>query len=215
LVARIPIDETAFDVLDDEKAWMLGLLWSDGSLMPLGRDSHELQITSKDRIVPETLASISNSSHKIGTVNRPPPRFTLYRIRIGSTGHLAHRLFDLGFAHYKDDRGPPRIPSDLVPAFALGYFDGDGCVTIRHSKSLSGGKPWKKDYLRCQFSGPLAASWIEPILRSQSIKGSVTEQGGRKRLILAHKSSLRLYDYMYRPDCMCLARKREIFERFL
>jgi len=214
--ARIPIDETAFDVLDDRKAWMLGLLWSDGSLMPRGRDRHILKLSSKDRIIPETLASILNSSHKIGTINCPPPQSTSYRIQICLTfSPLAHRLFDLGFACYKDDRRPPKIPSDLLPAFIRGYFDGDGCVWILHYKSPPDRKPRKKDYLRCELSGPLAASWIAPILRGQSIKGFFKEQKGRKRLILAHESSLRLYDYMYRPDCICLARKRKIFEKFL
>lgn len=208
---RIPIDETAFDVLDDKKAWILGLLWSDGSLMPLGRDRYMLKLSSIDRIVPETLASILNSSHKIGTINCPPWS-TCYRIQIGIVFNpLAKHLIDLGYARYKDDRTPPKIPSDLLPAFIRGYFDGDGCVSIVHIK------PRKKDYhyLRCYLAGPLAVSWVEPILRDQSIKGSISEHDGRKRLCLSHESSLRLYDYMYRPGCICLARKRKIFERFL
>ena len=107
MVARIPIDDTAFDVLDDEKAWMLGLLWSDGSLMPVGRDSYRLGISSIDRMVPEALASILNSSHKIGTINCPPSQSTLYLIQINLVFEpLAKRLLDLGFVLDQADGDP-------------------------------------------------------------------------------------------------------------
>ena len=125
-----------------EMAYVLGFLYADGDIQDV-RDSSRAQyvhFASKDRDILEAIKNALKSEHKI--YYRAPKKTLyangkiyensgIYSLRIGSK-KMFNDLLEFGLTPRKSLSVKfPSIPSHYFPYFARGYFDGDGCITIK------------------------------------------------------------------------------------
>ena len=132
-----------FDNIDSyAKAYIVGFIAADGALVKT-KTTTTLTITIKyeDRAVLEFIKSEIGNEHKLLEIIRPSsfdPSKTIHHIRYSiSDKHIAKSLNKLGITSNKSlsiGNIIKNIPYDYRDAFIIGYFDGDGSVSIRDGK---------------------------------------------------------------------------------
>lgn len=124
------IDETTFETIDtDNKAYLLGLICSDGSI---DNDGYGFQICSKDIEILEYAKSILNSDHSICKVSSYDTRtkkvYTRYNVHFCSK-KMVNDLKKMGLTNNKSfDCVMPEFDNIYFWSFLRGLFDGDGTV---------------------------------------------------------------------------------------
>ena len=129
-----------FDTIDSyAKAYIVGFIAADGALVKT-RTSTTLTITIKyeDRAVLEFIKSEIGNEHKLQEIIRPSSFDSskiIHHIRYTiSDRHITKALNALGITSNKSlSMGNiiKNIPYEYRDAFIIGYFDGDGSITIR------------------------------------------------------------------------------------
>jgi len=124
------IDVNCFKNIDNnDKAYLLGLLVSDGSIDKMG---YGFQLCSKDIELLKYAKIILHSEHKIITVNtfdkRTNKNYTHYNIRF-SRKEIVNDLKILGLTNNKSLTAKmPNIENKYIWHFIRGIFDGDGSI---------------------------------------------------------------------------------------
>lgn len=117
------INTKFFDTWTEESAYVLGLIFSDGTLT---RDKNRLvvRISSSDKEILEKVKGAMQSEHAITEYEGH------YSFGFGNK-ELIERLQEFGLTQRKSKEGtlPKQIPADFIPHFVRGYFDGDGHFT--------------------------------------------------------------------------------------
>lgn len=110
---------------------------------------------------------------------------------------------------------PEQLPSDLVPAYIRGYFDGDGTVFTRYHSRATGQYPETV----CRFiSGSIPfLNRLQKELSKRNIKTSGIFRNQQTNAFILPVSSQREnllpFSNMLYLDCtVCLERKRAIFQ---
>ena len=129
-----------FDTIDSyAKAYIVGFIAADGALVKT-KTGTALTITIKyeDKAVLEFIKSEIGNEHKLQEIIRPSSfdsSKTIHHIRyVISDRFIAQALNKLGITSNKSlSMGNiiKNIPYEYRDAFIIGYFDGDGSVTIR------------------------------------------------------------------------------------
>lgn len=129
-----------FDNIDSyAKAYIVGFIAADGALVKT-RTSTTLTITIKyeDKAILEFIKSEVGNEHKLQEIIRPSSFDSskiIHHIRYTiSDRHITQALNKLGITSNKSlSMGNiiKNIPYEYRDAFIIGYFDGDGSVTIR------------------------------------------------------------------------------------
>jgi len=126
-------DERIFETIDsEEKAYWFGVLYADGNTSSIG---NKIEITLKDEEhlykFKEFLNCSNNVREKI--VNNTP----YYRISKRNV-KLWEDLVNHGCIPNKSlVKDFPIIEKELLRHFVRGYFDGNGCISIRNDKVLT------------------------------------------------------------------------------
>jgi hypothetical protein len=203
---KMTVDESCFDTLDDERAWLLGWLFADCHLR-MKDGYHALSIETVDELVVKTFVSTLKTEHHIFRRQRSNGKPTM-GVHIYGLRTLGPKLEGLGLRIGKTERLPPRIEDIYIRPFIRGYFDGDGSVS---SRPLS-----KGNRLQMNIKGPTAILlWIEENLRQEGICGSHHKELNSFRLSYKIDSSIKFYRWAYHDGCACLPRKRMRFEDFI
>lgn len=123
--SRSPTSDV-FDIMTADKAWVLGVIWSDGNLL-----GHRVQVTSTDIEIVNQISSV------LGTVNAVRPKGTT---SIGKSAweiafankRISEKLRSMGLHERKSHtiRWPVGLNSSIVGPFLRGVFDGDGTVVF-------------------------------------------------------------------------------------
>lgn len=119
-----------FDIIDShEKAYFLGYWYADGYIntSPYGV-SMGIGLQLQDVYILEKLKEEMNIPNKIGIYkNSAKLQYT--------DKHTYQNLQKLGVKENKShlDFGLPNISEEFMHSFILGYFDGDGCITIKNT----------------------------------------------------------------------------------
>lgn len=123
------------------KAYIVGFIAADGCLVKTkSGSSHTLTITVKeeDGDVLNFIKSEIGNSHSLLHIERPSkynPNKIIHHIRYSITNrNITTDLYALGITSNKSLTMPDiigNIPYEYRDAFIIGYFDGDGSVTIR------------------------------------------------------------------------------------
>lgn len=129
-----------FDNIDSySKAYIVGFIAADGALVKT-KTTTSLTITLKyeDRAVLEFIKSEIGNEHKLQEIIRPSSfdsSKTIHHIRyVISNKYITKSLNNLGITSNKSltmENIIENIPYEYRDAFIIGYFDGDGSVTVR------------------------------------------------------------------------------------
>lgn len=139
---QYPLREDYFATIDTEdKAYILGLIYSDGSMVPT-RNSMEICLQEDDRSLLEEISnriylSPKPLGHREGRqmlvggkayMCKPQYRFSIVSKRtfgdLTSLGLPPDKSLVLTFP------SADKVPENLVQHFIRGYYDGDGCLTV-------------------------------------------------------------------------------------
>lgn len=139
-----------FEKWSPEMAYVLGFLYADGDIEDVRKSSRTQYITfaSVDKGILESIRKVMCSEHNLNY--RAPRKITygngktyessgIYRLRIGSK-KMFDDLLKLGLTPRKSltIKFPDNIPNNYFSHFVRGYFDGDGCVTIKRGIGKNG-----------------------------------------------------------------------------
>ena len=136
------IDEEFFDSWSPNMAYILGLIYADGSLIDVRKSSRTqyFSISSCDKCLLIKVKSALKSNHKISIrkakmifiKGKEYLRSDHYRLRVGSK-KMYKSLISRGLSTKKSlTMKFPSMPNEYLSYFLRGYFDGDGCVYIRN-----------------------------------------------------------------------------------
>jgi len=189
---KLTLDETAFDILDEERAAMLGLLMADGTLtLSYGYPSLSLKLIDREPLT--RLQAILKTSHKIGEVHPHLKGYVCkpqYQVRFYGLRRLGPKLQGLGLTHPNATRVPRSIPQELERHLIRGYFEGGGsCWFDARQRGVCS-----------NFVGhPLMLGWIRLILKEAGISGCYARSGGGDcwRIQFRDATSKKLYHYLY------------------
>lgn len=144
-----------FDVINSyAKSYIVGFIAADGALVKT-KSSTTLTITIKyeDKAVLEFIKSEIGNEHKLQEIVRPSSfdhSKNIHHIRYTiSDRHITQALNKLGITTNKSlSMGDiiKNIPYEYRDAFIIGYFDGDGSVTIRDEEYPNNRGILCKDY---------------------------------------------------------------------
>lgn len=136
------LNQTFFDTIDTEaKAYLLGLLWADGSLSKTAKrysGNNRLSISQKiddiDQLHKIQMALNSNYSLYMSTTNNAYSKnHKIATLSINSV-YLVNQLECLGMCNKESRTSIPKMPNNLTHHFIRGYFDGDGCLSVYQQK---------------------------------------------------------------------------------
>lgn len=120
---RYAVDESYFETIDTEgKAYFLGLMYSDGSVMERG-----FYLKLKDE---DVIQQFKEELHAEAPIRRIETPWDAYIIQIYSQKLCLH-LINQGCVPNKTRViQVPSLRSDLYRHFIRGFFDGDGCLQL-------------------------------------------------------------------------------------
>ena len=123
-----------FDVIDtEEKAYFLGILYSDGCILP---KEHKIQLHMCDLDVLEKFKKALDHPGNILYPKRySETRKQSYKFQVFGK-EMVKALVGHGCTPRKSNtlEAPKTVPSELIRHFIRGYFDGDGCISL-HTRS--------------------------------------------------------------------------------
>ena len=133
-------NEDYFSIIDSHaKAYIVGFIAADGALVKT-KTTTTLTITIKyeDKEVLEFIKSEIGNTHRLQEIRRPSsfnPESEIHHIRYTlSSPSITRDLMALGIEYNKSltmGNIIGNIPEQYRDAFIIGYFDGDGSVTVR------------------------------------------------------------------------------------
>lgn len=219
VLVKYSVNEAFFETWSPSMAYVLGFLFSDGSMedAPYIRGKYiRVSSTDLDRIT--LIRSLLCSRHTIvksRKSNRHKPQFLL---RIGSK-KLFDSLVVFGMTPRKSmTMRFPTVPTLVLPFFILGYFDGDGCVYV---SSRNPARPTRLKTIFTSGSKKFLEK-LQSILANDAcmVGGGVYTHGSTKgtfQLCYTARDSMRLYLFMYKNReaiTLALKRKYAIFTRY-
>ncbi|MBI4434667.1 hypothetical protein HY635_02520 [Candidatus Uhrbacteria bacterium] len=218
---RATCDESFFDTWTPESAYVLGYFAADGCMFRNPRGSYYLDFTSTDRELIILAKRLLQAPQHISAF--PPKRRAKkirYHLQIGSK-RLFKQLRALGFTERKSlTLRWPAVPSDVLPHFVRGYFDGDGCIGVgTYARGRSRPGQYYHAY-RARFTSGSKPFLIRLRLLLQSFAGvaggSIFLKGsdGGFDLEFSNGDTQRLFHFMYSTATEKLYLRRK-YEKFL
>ena len=133
------VDDDFFETIDcEEKAYCLGLIYSDGNIISSKKwDSKLISLTQseKDKDILEHFKKLTKSESNICESKVKGEKY--YKINIHSK-KMFDDLNNLGVVERKSLvlTFPDFLPNELIGHFIRGYFDGDGCIWESKRKKM-------------------------------------------------------------------------------
>lgn len=195
-------------------AYVLGYIYADGSLEDASylRGKY-LRVSSTDKELVTLVKKALDSKHKFVVSNISDPRRKIrYLLRIGSH-KIYNDLTKLGLYPNKSlTMKFPKVPSQFLPHFIRGYFDGDGHVGIE----TKGGQFKKVRLIFVSGSLNFLISLATELNNRLGLKINKVYKGWRAyRLAYSTSDSVKIFKYLYKDaDEVFLKRKYAIFKKF-
>jgi len=185
------MNRTAFRIVTPEIGWILGVIFTDGSL---NEKVQRLTICSKDKVLLEQINRILASNHPIAG----PCADTTYHLCFVGTQLIADlRAFGLTPRKSRTLQWPDTLPIAMYPHFVRGLYDGDGGFYMDKRNRYS---PLCSCYT--SSSAPFV-NRLYAMLKTHAgiIGGSCgTRKTGATRLELCHKQSVKLAHWIYNTE---------------
>ena len=211
-------NENFFKKWSPEMAYVLGFFTADGSMIKNKKGAHFIDFYSNDKDILEKIKYTASLEHKITHVIRKSVKWNdSYKLQIGSREWYKD-LQNFGLTQNKSRVvRMPKIPTEYLPHFVRGYFDGDGNVHM--------GRYWRKDRKnwKWQFSVSFVSGsrlfledlWIS--LKRYVNGGHINIKNREYGLVFSKLDSIALFKFMYHnvPTKLFLERKYITFQKAL
>lgn len=209
---RLALDESFFEKIDsEEKAYWLGFILADGSIIKTGSGNLVLSIglkSSDDRHLEKLLRSMQSGA-LIKYHTRKNGK-SLACVTISST-KICNDLINLGCIRRKSWGHPiPNISKDLIRHFIRGFVDGDGSIY----KDKKTGKLWGFGIVATLPMLNFIESFFEQngikktkLLRCKNSKCAYRLSSGGNR------KNLKILDLLYADASVFLDRKMELYNQ--
>lgn len=205
---KYKIDDQFFDIIDShEKAYLLGFIFADGCVRVQKRKNTEsyqfrLKIHLKDKIIVEALKNLTNTDYPIKLKDN------MCSISITNRLFVTNLILKGCVPRKTKILKYPNIDPIYDNSFILGYFDGDGSISISKKEWFNFNLLGTEDFL----------SSVKEILSRNEIYTSEPKKykgiGEVYRMTIYSKESvIRLREFLYRDSALFLSRKKEIFDR--
>ena len=223
---RYTLNEKYFDKIDSEdKAYILGLLFSDGFVGKGKYNNIVLSFAEDDLYMLDTIKSKIDFTGDIRKAKRKSGYDSSkdnYILNFSSY-HMAESLRKLGMNNIKSERNVavPNIDNNLKRHFVRGYFDGDGsftcCKNITKHK-LSDGSCKIYEYDRGKFSLIVSSKFVEEFIKL--IPGNFYIHQSKVESMVYIEASSReslklIYEYLYKDSTIYLERKHSKFLKYM
>lgn len=172
-----------FDIIDSHtKAYILGFICADGALVSNNNGTITLTITIKydDKDILNVIKSELESNHKLLDIKRKSSYNSdkyIHHIRLAlSDKKVVSDLMKHGITQRKSltmENIIENIPYEFRDSFIVGYFDGDGSVTIVH-KNIKRNKVYYRDTNIVSIRGTF--SFLSGICEHLNISKSLVKQ---------------------------------------
>lgn len=209
--------ENFFDSWSPKAAYILGYFSADGCMYVNNRGSCYIGFTSIDQ---EQIIGIKNMLKISNKIEERPPKSNnkrAYTIQLGSK-KIFQKLLSLGLTPNKSlTLKLPNIPTYLIGHFLRGYFDGDGCASLRIFAKKN--KLYKTLSIRLtsgsyQFLHNLHSKLIQAL----DLQGGYiyAKQDKSSELVYSKRDVEKLYNFMYNhSNIFYLKRKQKILKKGL
>lgn len=179
--------------------YLVGFIAADGNLYSHKGYEVSLTVHEKDKEI------LNHAAIILGGTIIYRPTLHCYTLRIFSKMFF-DILFNLGIHPKKSlTLTFPNIPQNYIRDFVRGYFDGDGSVCYKqHKKGVIASFCGTKEFLL----------ELRNILNKNtdiSNNASISKDGNIYVLSFGKKDTIKLSNWIYYPNCLCLPRKRQVF----
>ena len=120
-----PINESYFDILNEDNVYWIGFLLADGHI---AKDNCHFELSLKDKEHVEKFRDSLSSTCKVSKREVKSNGAIVYRINIGNK-HIVSELAKYGVVNNKTElviTVPNNIPDNLLRHYFRGFFEGDG-----------------------------------------------------------------------------------------
>ena len=199
-------------------AYVLGYIVADGCIAvskEKRKNPYTLNITSAEYDHLERVRDVMNSAHKIGKKPNGITGKVGYQLQIRRQ-RITDDLLRLGINPRKTENlHPISVPDLYFHDFVRGFFDGDGTVYIYNVN----GTPQLKSGFVCasfEFLSDLNSRICTALgIPKKAIHEEIFETYLPRYSVDYYISdSIKLAEFMYYDDCICMPRKRKIFEQW-
>lgn len=210
-------DVSVFTNENANSYYLLGAFMTDGHIR---HDEHEhvycSVITSKDRDWLETMSELVCPDKPIYD-SKESEAYSL----VLSHKHIAEWFISKGCTPHKSLTIQfPLVPPAYLRDFIRGCFDGDGCLCIYTAKARktrqvysyisSASEPFIQSFAQHLASVDISTTISRSKLCDSVINGrKLTAKNHLYRLHLSKLNTLKLCQFIYYDDCLCLSRKQE------
>ncbi len=202
--------ELFFNINTPEVAYILGILWADGSLRNGKGGGNDIRLVLKA----EDMDNIINIFNKTGSWGYKKWVHNQNKNLVSKLFCCDKPLYDhLSSLDYKiksyasASKVLGRIPEHLRHYWWRGYFDGDGCIS-KNARSMCITSTVEQDWSFLNFLP-------ENLKRNVKRGGFTNSKNGKlnqySRFILYQKDSRLFFQYIYQGDTFGFKRKRDIF----
>jgi predicted DNA-binding protein YlxM (UPF0122 family) len=203
------INEQFFFSWSKEFAYLLGLLFADGSISSGKKYSIKLQLKDQDYELLEKIADLINypkNSIKL-IINK---QFnTRHRAIVFNRRDIVNQLMKCGLTAKKSKTKKfPDVPDEYLSDFIRGYFDGNGTVYICRNNLCFGFSCGSKDFI---------TKLHEIVLMhvNSFVKVFVDKRTGNNNysfIIAGNHCAKEFYNFIYTHPYLFLERKKRVFE---
>lgn len=191
------INEDIFTKLNEEAAFLLGFIFTDGFLSyHKNTGLHYLRVYSKNRYKIENVKTIFSSSAKINHIRERSysdvKQGELFYLHIGNET-IIEDLFDLGMVEKKNQNIKfPYLPQNLYPHFLRGAWSGSGSIAT-YKKNISS----KFTIGSIKFITDLEKHLNSISLSSQTIRKNKASRNPSYYIKYSIRDTQKLYKYLY------------------
>lgn len=207
-VNKYNFKENYFEKIDTEdKAYFLGFIIADGSINSL---TNNIQITQKD---PHILYEFKKYIEYGGNIYKNKNR-NVFDIKF-SSGKMKLDLEKMGIKPNKTmDIKYPDIPEYLQNHFMRGFFDGDGCISIRVDKRYDS---VRGQFNICSGSYDFIKDYYDKLVNYCDLGGKNKIRCPKGTYYVCDWGSLtdveNIYHFLYNDATIFLKRKKETFDK--
>ena len=192
----------------NDLAYLIGLIASDGSIT---KDKPEIRFSTTDKELKNNFSDIVSNLLTGKELNYYEHNYRDDKIEYGAK--FTHRKFyqfllNIGIMPNKSHKlAKIKVPNKYFFHFLRGEFEGDGYVSTRRGRLLSGITSGSGSFLK----------WIDSTIKQLSSisGGGIYEQDTVFELSYYHNDSLTLYRKLYDDSKYYLNRKKKVFGVFI